>query len=178
MNNIQLTKILDNFLPNPITLSTTVYTPILIASLAILGACSSSSVRQSPVSSSNVLKPEHQPINEPTIVLQTFKVSDENVGENNIQAKSYLEKVKNRSIQEQATLLLRATEFFFAANNPRDAIATLDKIETTRLSAQEHAQYKVLRAKSLGLSQRYSDSLNLLEQINQQDLFSKKYRAE
>lgn len=169
---------LDIFSPNLITLRTTVYTPILVVSLAVLGACSSSPIRQSPVSSSKILKSEPQPTNESTISLQTFEVSDENVGENNIQAKSYLNKVKNRSIQEQATLLLRATEFFFAANNPRDAIATLDKIETTRLSAQEQAQYQVLRAKSLGLSQRYSDSLSLLEKINQQDLFSKKYRAE
>jgi len=144
----------------------------------MLGACSSSPAKRSPVSSNDILKSERKATAKTSSNLQRLERPSRNVGENNLQARSYLNKAKNRSIQERPALLLSAAEFFFAANNPRDAIAALDKIEITILSKQEQAQYSILRAKSLGFSQRYSDSLSLLEQVNQEHLYSNKYRAE
>ena len=190
MNNTRQTKMLHLSPMNLVSLRTTVYTPILVVCLTLLVSACSSSSKRSPVSSSDVLTSERknattlESSNSGSQELQKLQDSlalekpGKDAGANNIQARSYLNKAKNRSIQEQPAFLLSAAEFFFAANNPRDAIAALDKIEATALSDQERAQYTILRAKSLGFSQRYSDSLSLLEQVNQEHLYSNKYRAE
>ena len=154
---------------------TIISTPIFAVFFLLLSACSSLPFVQSPAPSVAVSTSEQQSKSQSSFDSQTIVTPGENAGENNIQAKSYLNQAKNRSIQEQPAFLLRAAEFFFAANNPRDAIAALDKIEITVLSKQAQAQYNVLKAKSL--NQRHSDSLKLLQQVNLEDL-NNKYRAE
>ena len=155
-----------------------IFTPFIVICLLFISACSSSPVDRSPVSSNKVLKPNVKTDTQASADLQTFEIPSKDIKRNNIQAQSYLDKARSRSIQEQPVFLLRAAEFFFAANNTRDAIASLDRVEITALSDQEQAQYSILRAKSLGLNHRHSDSLNLLEQVNQEHLYSNKYRAE
>lgn len=181
MNGIQVIRMLMIVVLNLISLRVTVSGFVTLLCLGGVVACSSSPEKRSPVSSTTVLKSERVIIgsNQSQLSLEKLDTKkNEHLVENNVQARAYLNKAKGRSIQEQPGLLLRAAEFFFAANNPRDAIATLDKINTRVLSNQEHAQYTILKAKSLSFSQQYSDSLDLLQQVNQDHLFSNKYRAE